>query len=53
MEPKFIRCEYCQVKIPLEACKLAAHTAVIEGKEYRFCCVNCADRFKQKKEKPK
>ena len=51
MKPEFIRCEFCKVEIPSETCKLAAHTTTIDGKEYTFCCVKCAERFKQKRGK--
>ena len=51
MKPEFVKCDYCKAEIPSEACRLAAHTTVIDGKEYVFCCVKCAQRYKKKKEK--
>lgn len=51
MKPQFVRCEFCKAEIPQETCKLAAHHAVIEGKEYIFCCGKCAQRFRQAKKK--
>jgi YHS domain-containing protein len=51
MKPEFVRCEFCKAEISQEACKLAAHQATIEGKEYLFCCGKCAQRYKQSKEK--
>ena len=48
MKPEFIRCEFCKVEIPSETCKLAAHTTTIDGKEYTFCCVSCAERYKKR-----
>ncbi len=49
MGPKFIQCEFCKAKFPLEKCELAACTAVINGKEHVFCCRSCAQRYEQKK----
>ena len=51
MKPKFVRCEYCKAEIPSETCRLAAYTTTIDGKEYTFCCVRCAERYEQKKTK--
>jgi YHS domain-containing protein len=51
MKPEFVKCDYCKAEIPSEACRLAAHTTVIDGKEYVFCCAKCAQRYKKKKEK--
>ena len=53
MKPKFVRCEYCKAEIPSETCRLAAYTTTIDGKEYTFCCVRCAERYEQKKTKAK
>jgi YHS domain-containing protein len=58
MKPEFIKCEFCKVEIPSETCNLAAHTTKISGKEYTFCCVSCAERYKKRparkaKKKPK
>jgi YHS domain-containing protein len=54
VKPKFVRCEYCKVEIlPSEACRLAAYTTTIDGKEYVFCCVRCAERYEKKKAKVK
>jgi YHS domain-containing protein len=51
MKPDFIRCEFFRTEIPTEKCELAAHRAVIGGKEYIFCCAQCAQRYVQKKTK--
>jgi YHS domain-containing protein len=51
MKPTFIRCEFCKAEITSEACKLAAHRTVIEGREYVFCCAKCADRYEQRQKK--
>jgi YHS domain-containing protein len=51
MKPKFVRCEYCKAEILSETCRLAAYTTTIDGKEYTFCCVRCAERYEQKKTK--
>jgi YHS domain-containing protein len=51
MKPEFVRCEFCKVEIPSEECKLAAYQTVIEGKEYIFCCAQCAERYRQGKKK--
>jgi len=53
MKPKFVRCEFCKEEIPLGTCKFAAYTTNIDGREYTFCCVRCAERYKQKKGKAK
>ena len=53
MKPKFVRCEYCKAEIPSETCRLAAYATTIDGKEYAFCCVKCAERYEQKKAKTK
>jgi YHS domain-containing protein len=53
MKPEFIRCEFCKIEIPSETCKLAAHTTKIDGKEYVFCCVSCAERYKKRQAKAK
>ena len=36
MKPEFIQCEFCKIKIPMEACKLAAYNTIIDDKEYIF-----------------
>ena len=51
MKPEFVKCEYCRTEIPSETCQFAALTTTIEGKKYTFCCVKCAERYKQKKGK--
>lgn len=50
MKPEFIRCENCEAEIPAETCQLATYKTTIDGKEYLFCCIKCAQRYKQKKE---
>jgi YHS domain-containing protein len=49
--PEFVRCEFCKSQIPSETCKLAAHSKVIDGKQYLFCCEQCAERYNEKKRK--
>lgn len=49
MKPEFVKCEFCKAEVPMEACKLAAHRKVIEGKEYVFCCAKCAQRYRPTK----
>ena len=51
MNSEFVRCEFCKAEVPQEACKLAAHHTVIDGKEYVFCCAKCAQKYQQKKKK--
>jgi len=45
----FIKCEICDAEIPGDKCVFATHTRVIDGKEYVFCCVRCAETFEKKK----
>jgi len=45
----FVKCEMCNAEIPADKCVLATYKRVIEGKEYFFCCVRCAEAFKRKK----
>jgi YHS domain-containing protein len=52
VKEEFVKCSYCKAEMPTEACKLAAYRKTIEGKQYVFCCANCAQRF-EKKGKPK
>lgn len=49
MKKEFIRCKFCNAQIPLETCQLATYNAVINGKEYIFCCQKCAERHKQRR----
>ena len=51
MKPEVVKCEFCKMEIPSEACKLAAYRTTLGGKEYIFCCEQCAKRYRQKKEK--
>jgi YHS domain-containing protein len=51
MKPEFVKCEFCKAEIPSESCKLAAYSTKVDGKEYTFCCVQCAERYEQKKKK--
>ena len=53
MKPEFVRCEMCKTEIKSESCNLAAYSTKIEGKEYLFCCMKCAQRYKEKKRKAK
>jgi YHS domain-containing protein len=43
----------CKAEIPSESCKLAAYSAKFDGKEYLFCCIKCAQKYKEKKRKTK
>ncbi|MGB9959726.1 MAG: hypothetical protein ACPLKQ_04310 [Candidatus Bathyarchaeales archaeon] len=49
MKKEFIRCEFCNIEIPLEICQLAAYPANINGKEYIFCCQKCAERYQKER----
>jgi YHS domain-containing protein len=49
MKKEFVRCEFCNMPVQLETCQLATYHAVIDGKEYTFCCQNCAERYQQKR----
>lgn len=51
MKPEFVRCEFCKTEIPAQTCKLAAYNTIIDGKQYLFCCKNCATQYEQKKSK--
>jgi len=44
----FVKCETCNAKIPTDKCVFAIHKRVIDGKEYIFCCIRCAEAFKRK-----
>jgi len=45
MKKEFIRCEFCNIPIPLETCQLATYRVTINGKEYVFCCQKCAEKY--------
>ena len=45
----FVKCEMCDVKIPADRCVFATHKRVVDGKEYVFCCVRCAEAFEKSK----
>lgn len=50
MNPEFIQCEFCKIKIPSGGiCELATYRIVIDGKKYVFCCVKCAQRYLEKR----
>ena len=51
MKSKFIKCDCCSADMLSEKCELAAYRTVIDGKEYLFCCKNCAKEYEQKKPK--
>ncbi|MGD0027926.1 MAG: hypothetical protein ABSC91_03195 [Candidatus Bathyarchaeia archaeon] len=51
--PEFVRCEFCKSEIPSETCKLAAYSTVIDGKQYLFCCKQCAEGYRENKKKTK
>ena len=53
MKQEFVQCGHCKTKVSLERCEFAAHRAVIDGKEYIFCCTQCAQQFKAKRKKKK
>ena len=48
---EFVKCQYCNIEIPSETCELAAYSAVIDGKEYTFCCKTCAKDYEREKAK--
>jgi len=45
----FVKCEMCNEEIPADRCVFATHKRVIDGKEYIFCCVRCAETFERRK----
>jgi YHS domain-containing protein len=49
MKPEYIKCECCSEEILAEKCEFATHSTIIEGKEYFFCCKNCATEYEKKK----
>jgi len=49
MKSEFVKCKCCSEDIHSEKCELAAYRAVIDGKQYLFCCKNCAKEYAQKK----
>jgi hypothetical protein len=51
MKSDSVRCEFCKTEIASEPCKFAAYSTTIEGKEYVFCCAQCAKQNKQTKTK--
>jgi len=51
MTSEFVKCDYCKIEIPSGKCELAAYRTVIDGKEYVFCCVQCAKRYQKQKKK--
>ena len=51
MKEEFVRCEFCKIEIPPGACQLAAYRAVIDGKQYVFCCEKCAQRYQKTRKK--
>ena len=51
MKSEFVKCKCCSEDIPSEKCELAAYRTVIDGKQYLFCCKNCAKEYEQKKTK--
>ena len=53
MKKEFVQCDYCKSKINLERCEFATHSTTVEGKQYVFCCVQCAQQFQAKKKKSK
>ncbi len=47
----FVKCDMCNVEVPADRCVFATHKRVIDGKEYIFCCVRCAEAFEKRKNK--
>jgi len=47
----FVKCDMCNVEVPADRCVFATHRRVIDGKEYIFCCVRCAEAFEKRKNK--
>jgi len=48
MKKEAVKCKCCNIEIQ-EACQLAAYSTVIDGKTYTFCCLTCANQYKQDK----
>ena len=46
MKSKFVKCTSCSSEITSDKCELATYSTVIDGKEYTFCCKNCAKDYK-------
>jgi len=53
MKEEFVQCASCKAKIPMERCEFATYRTVVEGKEYVFCCAQCAQQFQAKKKQKK
>lgn len=51
MKKTFIKCEMCNTKVPADKCVFAVHKRIIDGKEYVFCCVRCAEVFEKSKKR--
>ncbi len=49
MKRIFIKCESCSADVPAEGCELSTYRTVIDGKEYVFCCRQCAKRYSERK----
>ena len=45
MKSKFVKCNSCNSEITSDKCELAAYSTVIDGKEFAFCCKNCAKDY--------
>jgi len=53
MNPEFVQCSYCKAKVPQKQCDFAAQRASVDGKEYIFCCAQCAKQFQLRRKKKK
>lgn len=51
MKRKFVRCESCKSEVSTNSCELATYREVINDMEFTFCCIKCAQQYKQKTEK--
>jgi YHS domain-containing protein len=51
--PEFVRCDFCKSEIPTETCKLATYSRTIDGKQFVFCCQQCAKQYEQRMRKEK
>lgn len=51
MKSKFVKCENCSTDVESEKCELATYSTIIDGKQYFFCCKNCATKYEEKKKK--
>ena len=46
MKKEFVKCEFCNMSTPTEACNLAAYRTKLDGCEYVLCCRKSAEKQK-------